>query len=76
MDVKQTFYIVLGSFSDKSNAERSVAKLVSEGKNSATTVERNGKYLVTISNYSNIDDANAGVKTIKETYSKAWILKP
>ena len=76
LDVKQTFYIVLGSFSNKSNADRSVSKLISEGKNSAITVERNGKFLVTISNYSNIDDANSGLKSVKETFSKAWILKP
>ncbi|GEM_PF-1360642 len=75
MDVKQTFYIVIGSFSNVSNAERAVSKLVSEGNNSAKTVEKNGKHLVTISSYSNIDDANVGVKTFKETYAKAWILK-
>jgi cell division protein FtsN len=74
-DVKQTFYIVLGSFSDKSNADKMVAKLISDGKSGATTVDRGGKYSVSLTSYSNIDDANEKIEGHKVEFPHAWILK-
>ncbi len=74
-DVKQTFYIVLGSFSDKSNADKMVEKLKAEGKSGATTVDRGGKYSVSLTSYSNIDDANEKIEGHKAEFPHAWILK-
>jgi cell division septation protein DedD len=74
-DVKQTFYIVLGSFSDKSNADKMVQKLKAEGKSGATTVDRGGKYSVSLTSYSNIDDANEKIEGHKVEFPHAWILK-
>ena len=76
LDVKQSFYIVVGSFSDRKNADRAVDKLIAEGQKEASTASNNGKFYVTIANYSNIDDAKSGQKSLKGSFPNAWILKP
>ena len=76
LDVKQSFYIIVGSFSDRKNADRAVDKLIAEGQKEASTASNNGKFYVTIANYSNIDDAKSGQKSLKGSFPNAWILKP
>ena len=76
LDVKQSFYIIVGSFSDRKNADRAVDKLIAEGQKDASTASNNGKFYVTIANYSNIDDAKSGQKSLKGSFPNAWILKP
>ena len=76
LDMKQSFYIVVGSFSDRKNADRAVDKLIAEGQKDASTASNNGKFYVTIANYSNIDDAKSGQKSFKDSFPKAWILNP
>jgi len=76
LDVKQSFYIIVGSFSDRKNADRAVDKLITEGQKEASTASNNGKFYVTIANYSNIDDAKSGQKSLKGSFPNAWILKP
>ncbi len=75
MDKKQTFYLVVGSFFERKNADRAVDKLVAEGQKDASTVKNNGKFYLTIANYSNIDDAKSGQKSFKGSFPNAWILK-
>jgi cell division protein FtsN len=75
MDQKQTFYLVVGSFLERKNADRAVDKLVAEGQKDASTVKNNGKFNLTIANYSNIDDAKSGQKSFKGSFPNAWILK-
>ena len=75
MDKKQSFYIVVGSFLERKNADRAVDKLVAEGQKDASTVKNNGKFYLTIANYSNIDDAKSGQKSFKGSFPNAWILK-
>jgi hypothetical protein len=74
-DNKQSFYIVVGSFSDKQNADRAVDKLFKNGNKYASVSNHNEKFYATIANYSNIDDAISGQKSLKDSFPKSWILK-
>ena len=74
-DNKQSFYIVVGSFSDKQNADRAVDKLFKNGNKDASVSNHNEKFYATIANYSNIDDAISGQKSLKDSFPKSWILK-
>ena len=72
---KQAFYIVVGSFSDKQNADRAVDKLFKNGNKDASVSNHKEKFYATIANYSNIDDAISGQKSLKDSFPKSWILK-
>lgn len=68
------YHIVLATFSEKTNADSYVVKLVSEGNSSATLIERDGKFSVCFGSYSSNNDAKSNLSKAKEISSNAWIL--
>lgn len=68
------YYIVLATFSEKTNADSYVVKLVSGGNSSATLIERDGKFSVCYGSYSSKGDATSNLSKAREVSSNAWLL--
>lgn len=72
-DMLEGYYVVLGSYSSKSNAERMEASLFASGKDSYIIPSENGFYRVC--EFADTNYLNAKQK-VAETYKKgAWLLK-
>lgn len=70
------YNIVVGSFSDKGNAEKLVDKLKGEGYSNAKTLPKTGSLTaVSIANFDSRSDAKSTLKEIKGKGYSGWIKK-
>ncbi|MDB0011784.1 SPOR domain-containing protein, partial [Crocinitomicaceae bacterium] len=67
------FYIILGSFSEKVNAEGLAERMVMEGHSHASVIERNGNYSVVFNKYSSKDAAKAELEKARGIAQNAWV---
>lgn len=69
----KNYHIIIGSFQEKSNAEKMHAKLLRTTNNVA--ILKNGKLLrVSLNRYESKDDALIALEKIKKEHVSAWIL--
>jgi ATP-dependent Zn protease len=68
------FYIILGSFSERVNAEGLAERMVMEGHSHASVIERNGNYSVIFNKYNSKDDAKAELSEARTIAKNAWVL--
>ncbi|MGE0078070.1 MAG: SPOR domain-containing protein [Bacteroidales bacterium] len=73
--VKTQFYLVVGSFKDKANAERYSKQLKAEGYNSEVIVQSSGLNSVTLGAYATKELASAEKKKLAKKYPSIWIIK-
>ena len=69
------YHIIGGAFTEKSNADRYQNRLISEGNQSTIVGRFDNLYLVSISSYSSLGEANNGLSKARNISSKAWIFK-
>ncbi len=74
-DITNSYHIIGGAFIDKSNADRYKNRLASEGNKSSIIGRFDKLYIVSISSYSSLDDANSALKEARTISSNAWIFK-
>ena len=74
-DITNSYHIIGGAFIDKSNADRYKNRLASEGNKSSIIGRFDKLYIVSISSYSSLDDANSSLKEARTISSNAWIFK-
>lgn len=69
------YFVVVGTFSDVSNAERYVKKLKSENPDSGVITPENEKSKVYLTAFSEKSEAQSYMKQLRENseYSKAWV---
>ncbi len=69
------YFVVVGTFSDVSNAERYVQKLKSENPDSGVITPENEKSKVYLTAFSEKSEAQSYMKQLRENseYSKAWV---
>lgn len=68
------FHIVLATFTEKTNADSYLAKLLEQGTSSATVVERDGKFSVCFGSYASKSDATSNLSSAKAVSTNAWLL--
>ena len=68
------FYIILGSFSERVNAEGLAERMVIEGHSHASVIERNGNYSVVFNKYNTKDEAKAELSEARAIAKNAWVL--
>ncbi len=68
-----TFYIILGTYGEKVNAEGLAERLNMEGISSATVIERDGNHSVVYNQYSSKDAALSDLESARTKFPKAWI---
>lgn len=68
-----SFYIILGTFGEKVNAEGLAERVVMDGVSSASVIERNGSYSVVYNKYSTKDAAKAELEQARVNFPKAWV---
>ncbi len=68
-----SFYIILGSFIEKVNAEGLAERMVMEGHSHASVIERNGNYSVVFNKYSSKDEAKAELQEARTIAKNAWV---
>ena len=69
-----SYYIILGTFSEKVSAVGQVEMLLTKGKKGASVIERDNKFSVSYGTYSSIEEAKAKLDEAKATFNHAWIL--
>jgi len=68
------YHVVVGSFSNQSNAKGLQTLLKSEGNNALVVLNEKGMYRVLISSYNDYNQAHARIKQISERFPGAWVL--
>lgn len=68
------FHIVLATFTEKTNADSYVVKLVAQGTSSAAVIERDGKFSVCYGSYASKSDAESNLSSAKAVSANAWLL--
>ena len=68
------YHVVVGSFSNQSNAKGLQTLLKSEGNNSLVVLNEKGMYRVLISSYNDYNQAHVRIKQISERFPGAWVL--
>lgn len=69
----QSYYIVLGSFTERSNAEAYINRLTSNGDISPTLMERDGKFSVLFEGFSSQNEAKSKLSAARSISKNAWI---
>ena len=75
VDKSNTFHIIGGAFTEKSNADRYQNRLVTEGNQSAIIGQFDNLYIVSIASFSSIEAANNALTGARSISSKAWVFK-
>lgn len=75
IDRNKPYHIVGGAFTELSNAERYQKKLTESGNSSVVIGKFDGLYIVSISSYSNQDEAKNALNEAKEISANAWIFR-
>ncbi|HEY6914463.1 MAG TPA: SPOR domain-containing protein [Paludibacter sp.] len=68
------YHVVVGSFSNQSNAKGLQTLLKSEGNKALVVLNEKGMYRVLISSYNDYNQAHARIKQISERFPGAWVL--
>ena len=68
-----SFYIILGTFGEKVNAEGLAERVVMDGQSNASVIERNGSFSVVYNKYSSKDAAKAELGQARVNFPKAWV---
>ena len=68
-----SFYIILGTFGEKVNAEGLAERMVMEGHSNASVIERNGSFSVVYNKYSSKDAAKAELEQARGIAKNAWV---
>jgi len=75
VDRNKPYHIVGGAFTELSNAERYQKKLTESGNSSVVIGKFDGLYIVSISSYSNQDEAKNALNEAKGISANAWIFR-
>lgn len=67
------FYIILGTFGEKVNAEGLAERVVMDGVSSASVIERNGSFSVVYNKFNTKDEAKTELEKARLNYPKAWV---
>jgi len=67
------FYIIIGSYNRKSDADAAVKSYVEMGYPNAIVVEEQGKIRVAIDHFSNQSEANSALSGYRNKFKGAWI---
>jgi len=70
-----SYHIIGGAFTEKSNADRYQNRLVSEGNQSMIIGQFDNLYIVSIASYSSLKEANNQLTKARSISSKAWVFK-
>lgn len=68
-----SFYIILGTFGEKVNADGLAERVIMEGQSNASVIERNGSYSVVYNKYSTKDAAKGELEQARAKFNKAWV---
>ena len=68
------YHVVVGSFSNQSNAKGLQTLLKSEGNSALVVLNEKGMYRVLISSYNDYNQAHVRIKQISERFPGAWVL--
>ena len=68
-----SFYIILGTFGEKVNAEGLAERMVMEGHSNASVIERNGSFSVVYNKYSSKDAAKAELEQARGIAKNVWV---
>jgi cell division septation protein DedD len=68
-----SYHIIGGAFTEKSNADRYQNRLVSEGNQSIIIGQFDNLYIVSIASFSSIEAANNALTGARSISSKAWV---
>ncbi|TXI82454.1 MAG: SPOR domain-containing protein [Crocinitomicaceae bacterium] len=75
IDRNKPYHIVGGAFTELSNAERYQKKLTESGNSSIVIGKFDGLFIVSISSYSNQDEAKNALNEAKGISTNAWIFR-
>lgn len=67
--------IIVGSFTEESNAERKIAQLKTAGVNAENIGRYDGLHLVSIGSFNSMSDVKANSETIKSAAGTYWVFK-
>lgn len=70
----QQYYIIIGSFKQRSDAGSAVTSYHQMGYPDAAIVEAQGRTRIAIDSYKTMEDAEKGLKKYKDKFQGAWIL--
>lgn len=71
-----SYYIIVGSFKNESNADGLYSKLQGENKTTVKLpLDANGFYKVAVGSFASIEAANSELANLQETYSGIWVKK-
>ncbi len=68
------YHVVVGSFSNQSNAKGLQTLLKSEGNKALVVLNEKGMYRVLIASYNDYNQAHARIKQISDRFPGAWVL--
>lgn len=75
VDPSKPFHIIGGAFTERSNADRYLDKLISAGNSSVIIGRFDNLFIVSISSYSSMEEAQNSLVASKSISSNAWIFK-
>lgn len=73
IDSSKSFYIILGTFSEKINAEGYIERLTLKGTASPILLERDSKFSVLLDSYSTKEEAIAQLPNARSISKNAWV---
>lgn len=68
-------HLILGTFSEKVNAEGMIDKLSSQGYTTATVLERDGKFSVSLDAFTSKEEAISNLEKAKSVFPKIWVFQ-
>lgn len=75
VDPNKPYHIIGGAFTERSNADRYQSKLISSGNSSVIIGQFDKLYIVSISSFSTMEEAQNAMSASKSISSNAWIFK-
>jgi cell division protein FtsN len=75
VDPNKPYHIIGGAFTERSNADRYQSKLITGGNSSVIIGQFDKLYIVSISSFSSLEEAQNAMSNSKAISSNAWIFK-
>ena len=75
VDRNKPFHIIGGAFSDKTNADRYLSRLIKDGNPALIIGRFDNLYVVSIASYETQESANSALPTSKNTSKNAWVFR-
>jgi cell division protein FtsN len=72
------YQLIVSSLTNLTDAQKELANFISKGYTNATIVEGNGRYRISLGEYSDVSTANKKLNELKKkdsSYNNAWLLK-